>query len=315
MSKKRSPIGVVGGGSFGQGIARAAARKDHQVVLFSRKRDLSLGDRVLVSEDLSRVAKARLIFVATPSEHVRAVATKLGDLTDGSHALVHVSRGLVDTELRPITSILRTSTPCRRLGALAGPLLAQDLSEGRASGAIIGTHFPEVTHQVRDALASPSLRIYETTDLVGVQIASAVVGMLAVLLGYARQTGAAPAALAVLATRGMTELAHIGQTMGAKESTFMGLAGFGDLIAAVAGDDRPELLLGTELAKGLELQTAVANTGAHVEGIEMARRLIEHAERVGAEVPISRAFVQVVDGKLSQQDAAAALMARRMGKG
>ncbi len=314
MSKKRT-VGVVGGGSFGQGIAQAAARKDHQVVLFTRKRDLSLGDRVKVTEELAEVAQAKLIFVATPSEHVRAIAEQLGDLTDGSHALVHVSRGLVDAELRPITAILRTATPCRRLGALAGPLLAEDLLEGRASGTIIGTHFPEVAQGVRDALASPSLRIYETTDLVGVQIASAMVGMLAVLLGYARETGAAPAALAVLATRGMSELARIGQTMGAQESTFMGLAGFGDLIAAVAGDNRPELLLGAELAKGLQLETAVANAGAHVEGIQMARRLIGHAERVGAEVPISRAFVQVVDGKLSQQDAAAALMARRMGKG
>ncbi len=308
-------VGIIGGGAFGKGLARAAARKEHHVVLSTRKSDLSIDARVEITQELGPIAEAKLIFIASPSEHIRAIAKQLGDLTDGSHLIVHVSRGLVGDELQPVTAILREETPCRRLGALAGPLLARDLWEGRPSGAIVGTHFPEVTEAVRLALAGPSLRIYETDDLIGVQVASAVVGMLAVLLGYAREAGAAPAALAVLATRGMNELARIGKTMGAKESTFLGLAGYGDLIAEVSGDGRPESLLGQELAKGLKLETAFANTGSHVEGIPMARRLIEHADRVGADIPISHTFIRVIDGELTREDAAAALMARSIRKG
>ena len=90
---------------------------------------------------------------------------------------------------------------------------------------------------------------------------------------------------------------------------------YGDLIAEVSGDGRPESLLGQELAKGLKLETAFANTGSHVEGIPMARRLIEHADRVGADIPISHTFIRVIDGELTREDAAAALMARSIRKG
>lgn len=307
-------IGVIGGGAFGQGICRAAARKEHHIILSTRRSEVDI-EGVTVTHDLAPITDTELIFIATPSQYVPPIARELGGLTDGSHLMVHVSRGLVGHDLKPITSILRELTPCRRLGVLAGPLLAQDLWEGRPSGAIVGTHFPEVTEAVRTALGGPSLRIYSTDDVVGVQVASAVVGMLAVVLGYAQEAGASPAALAVLATRGIDEFARVGETMGAKKSTFMGLAGFGDLIAAVSGDTRPESLLGQQLAKGLKLERAIAYTGSNVEGIETARCLLEHADRVGQDVPISRAFVQLLDGKLSREEAAEALMARRVGKG
>jgi len=112
----------------------------------------------------------------------------------------------------------------------------------------------------------------------------------------------------------MVEVSRIGQTLGADESTFMGLAGLGDLIAAVAGDQRPEQLLGRALAQGADLSNAVGKAGAYIEGIEVARHLMEHARRLGLETPISSTFVALSEGRISPDDAMHALMERRVGK-
>lgn len=108
-------------------------------------------------------------------------------------------------------------------------------------------------------------------------------------------------------------MSRVGRALGAEESTFMGLAGLGDLIAAVAGDQRPELRLGRALARGSELHTAIGEIGAYVEGFEVAKHLLEHARRNDLETPISSTFVAVSEGRLTPNDAIQALMERRVG--
>lgn len=306
-------IGVVGAGGFGRAIAQASARHGHEVIVWSR-RDRALPDPIRISTDIKSIRDCDLIFMAVPARHAVEVAQQLGEVVDGRHLIVHISRGLIGPELKTITTVIREKTVCRRLGALAGPLLADALAEGRPSGAILGTRFPEVTKMVREALGGSELRIYDTPDVVGVELASATVGFLTVVLAYAQEVGAGPSTLAVLATRGMVEVSRIGQTLGAKESTFMGLAGLGDLIAAVAGDDRPEFRLGRALAQGAKLTSAVGEAGAYVEGIAVARHLMEHARRLGLPTPISSTFVAVTEGGMSSDDAIEALMERRVGK-
>jgi glycerol-3-phosphate dehydrogenase (NAD(P)+) len=306
-------VGVVGAGGFGRAIALASARHGHEVVLWSRG-DRDLPDPIRMSTDVADIRDCELVFLAVPARHAVEVTEQLGEVVDGRHSMVHVSRGLVGAELKTITQVIRDKTVCRRLGALAGPLVADALAEGRPSGAILGTGFPELTDMVREALGGAGLRIYETRDVVGVELASATVGFLTVVLAYGQEVGLDPSTLAVLATRGIVEVARIGQTLGAKESTFMGLAGLGDLIAAVAGDQRPELRLGRALAQGVDLSNAVGEAGAYVEGIDVASHLIEHARRLGLETPISSTFVAVTEGRLSQDDAIQALMERRIGK-
>jgi glycerol-3-phosphate dehydrogenase (NAD(P)+) len=258
--------------------------------------------------------ECELLFLAVPSRHAEEVSEQLCEVVDGRHLMVHVSRGLIGADLKTITQVIREKTVCRRLGVLAGPIVAEALAEGRPSGAILGSRFPELTELVREALGGAELRMYETRDVTGVELASATVGFLTVVLAYAQEVGVDPGTLAVLATRGMVEVSRIGQTLGAQESTFMGLAGLGDLIAAVAGDQRPEQLLGRALARGADLRNAVGEAGAYIEGIEVARHLMEHARRLGLETPISSTFVALSEGRISPDDAMHALMERRVGK-
>lgn len=255
-----------------------------------------------------------LIYLAAPARHATSIAEQLGRVVDGRHLVVHVSRGLIGPELKTITTVLREQTAARRLGALAGPLVADALAAGRPSGAVLGTRFPEVTDMVRETIGGSELRVYETADVVGVQLASATVGFLTVVLAYAQANHAEPGTLAVMATRGMVEIARIGETLGAKEGTFLGLAGLGDLLAAVAGDDRPESKIGRALAGGADRLKAYAEAGAYVEGFEVAQHMIEHAHKLGIETPISSTFVAVSNGEITADQAIRALMERRVGR-
>jgi glycerol-3-phosphate dehydrogenase (NAD(P)+) len=305
-------VGVVGAGGFGRAIAQASARNGHEVVLWSRQ-ERTFPDPIRASADIASMRDCDLVFVAVPARHATPIAEQLGEVVDGRHLMVHISRGLIGGELKTLTTVIREKTVCRRIGALAGPLVADALAEGRPSGAILGTGFPELTTMVREAIGGSGLRVYDTPDVIGVELASATVGFLTVVIGYAQEMGAEPGMLAVLATRGMVEMSRVGQTLGAEESTFMGLAGLGDLIAAVAGDERPELRLGRALARGSELKTAIGEIGAYVEGFEVARHLLELARRNDLETPISSTFVAVSQGRMSPNDAIQALMERRVG--
>jgi glycerol-3-phosphate dehydrogenase (NAD(P)+) len=309
-----TPIGIVGGGGFGLGLAKAVARGGRDAIVWSRREGGSDLPRVTKARELSALAKCELVFFAVPSMHVVKVAEDLGHHLDGRHLLVHVSRGLVGDKLLTVSRVLRDLTPSRRVGCLAGPLSATALAEGVPGGGIVGTGFPEVHEAAREAIAGPTVRLYQTDDVAGVELASALVGLLALAIGYAKEMGVNPAALAILATRGMAEAARIGVTLGAEERTFSGLAGYGDLIAAVAGDGRPELELGRALARGASLEQAGREAGAYIEGVTIARRLQLQAIRRGIEVPITEALADAIEGKLSPGGVVERLMMRRTKK-
>lgn len=290
------PVGIVGGGGFGQALSRAAARVGRRVILLSRQgRDLA-SDRIRVTSELAELGEAELVFVAVPSPYVRELAREVGKHLDGSHLLVHVSRGLVGDELEPLTHLLRAETPARRVGVLAGPLVAKSLTDGQPGGGLVGTLFPEVADAVRDAIGGPSLRIYSTDDVIGAEVASAFVGLIALALGYAKQSGFGPGTLAVLATRGIAEATRVGVHLGGKERTFSGLSGYGDLIAAVADDGRPELEFGAALAQGVPLAEAAQRAGAYVEGVKFAAQVAAYAKMHQLSAPLCTALEKLMSG-------------------
>jgi glycerol-3-phosphate dehydrogenase (NAD(P)+) len=249
---------------------------------------------------------------------------------DGRHLVVHVSRGfpaLTDTpearfqppRLPTVGQVIREHTACRRIGALAGPITATALRRDDPWGGVVGSDFPEVIDAVRLALAGEGSRLYGTSDLVGTELASALVGLLLVVLGFAQGLGMAPAMLGVLSSRGLAEVARIGVAAGARRETFHGLAGFGDVVAAVGGDSRPELALGRALAdrsERLERGDAEADlrrvVGSNVEGIEVARRVVDFAQARGVDTPIASVVVAVLAGRMKRDEAVAQLMSRRV---
>lgn len=308
----RPPVAVLGGGRFGVALAHAAARTG-EVLVFSRRSLEFDNDAVRVTGDFAELARTELILLAVPSRHAEMILQGAGHHLDGGHLIVHVSRGLLDDELRTMSHLIRTATACRRVGALAGPITAEILSSATPGAGVVGSEFPEVAEAMRAAIGGPTLRIYDSDDLRGVELAAALTGLLLFTIGFATRVGFGPATIGALATRGVAEVARIGKALGARVDTFAGLACFGDLLAAVAGSDRPELELGRAIAEGATPSAALEGAGGNIEGIEVARRVSEFAKRRRIATPLADVISELVGGRSSPNDAVRELMTRDVG--
>lgn len=303
-------LAVVGGGTWGLALAAAAAHAETDVLLVSRRElDGALPKGVRTTRDTAEAARhARLIVLAVPSGVARAVARDLGDHLQGSHYVVHGVRGLVSTggdgrpldadDLRTISEVIREETPVRRTGALGGPALASDILAGRASVLVAASRYPEVTEATTAIFGSPTLRVYPTNDLKGLEWASALVGCLTIAIGYAQAMKMSAGLVAALISRAIGEASRIAAAAGGEEKTLLGLAGYGDLLASIAQSERPEVLVGQALAKGLPPAEAAKAAELRVEALELIPHVSRWAEANGVRAPIFRALASgVLEGK------------------
>lgn len=291
-------VAIIGGGAWGLALAAAAAKAESDVVLQSRRElNGSLPKGVRVVRDAAESAKhARLIVLAVPTNACRSVARDLGDHLDGAHYVVHGVRGLEGDDLATVTDVIRDETPARRTGALGGPALASDLLEGRPSVLVVGSRYPEVNEAVTTAFGSPTLRVYPTSDQRGLEWASALVGCLTIAIGYAQAMHMSAGLVAALISRSIGEASRIAAAAGGEEKTLLGLAGYGDLLASIAQAERPEVLLGTALGKGMTPAEAVKAAQLRVEALELIPRVAQWTEARGVRAPIFRALAGGVGG-------------------
>jgi glycerol-3-phosphate dehydrogenase (NAD(P)+) len=289
-------VGIVGGGAWGVALSLGASRAGADVVLHSRRDRREVHGKALITDSYAEVAKARLIVVAAPSTVVREVLRGLGDHLDGAHLLVHGIRGLGRDKLETVSDIIRDETPVRRVGALGGPVQARELSHGRPSAMVCGSHYPEVIAAVTRGFQHGMLRVFGTPDLRGLEWASALVGCLSVGVGFAAQAGAGPGLLAALISRGVDEAARIAAAAGADERTMLGLGGYGDLLASIALEDRPEVVLGKALGRGHSLEMAVDEAHLRVEAIELIPRLSAFAKEAKVPAVTFDALVDILTG-------------------
>lgn len=303
-------VGVLGGGPWGKALALAARRVNEDVILHSRRNEELRG--VTVTGQLQELAEARLILVAVPSAMARTVARDLGDHLNGAHILVHGIRGLAGDDLLTVSEILQQETPARRVGALGGPVQAGELAEGQPSAIVVGSAFVDVQDAVVAALQGTWLQVHRTSDLIGLEWASALVGCLSIGVGYAQaRSDVSPGLMAALISRAVDEASRIAIAAGAQEKTLFGLGGYGDLLASMALPDRPSVVVGRMLAGGATLEEARRAAKLRVEAVELLPRIVRFAERQGVPCAIFQALVEVVAGAADPEAIVRALFSGR----
>jgi glycerol-3-phosphate dehydrogenase (NAD(P)+) len=161
-----------------------------------------------------------------------------------------------------------------------------------------------------DAFHSAQLRVYASEDMVGVEVGGAVKNVMAIATGLCDGLQLGLNARAALITRGLAEITRLGLALGAKAETFMGLSGLGDLVLTATGDLSRNRRIGLALAQGQSLETAVQSLGHVAEGVYSARTVLQRAEVLGVEMPITRCVVALLEGQLQASEAVMALMGR-----
>ena len=195
-------------------------------------------------------------------------------------------------------------------GVLSGPSFAMEVARGQPTALVASSMHPSVRDTLVRAFHSPSLRVYANDDIVGVEVGGAVKNVLAIATGLCDGLNLGLNARAALITRGLAEMTRLGLALGAKAETFMGLSGLGDLVLTATGDLSRNRKIGLLLAQGKTLRQSIDSLGHVAEGVHCARAVLQRAQSLGVDMPISSAVVALLDGRINAVQAVAALMGR-----
>jgi glycerol-3-phosphate dehydrogenase (NAD(P)+) len=207
-----------------------------------------------------------------------------------------------------MTEILLESAPGRAAAILSGPSFAADVAAGLPTAVTLASSDEALARSLCDLLRGPSLRLYHSTDMRGVEIGGAAKNVLAIACGVAAGRGLGASAVAALTTRGFAELRRFGEAFGAKSSTLMGLSGLGDLVLTCSSAQSRNFAFGLALGRGESARRAAA--GRLVEGALTARALTEMARARGVDMPIADCVEALIDGLVDVPGAVAALLSR-----
>lgn len=290
-------VGILGGGTWGQALARLVLAAGHEPLIAYR--DVKPPQMLPSSDDPPSVsAQCELLLAAVSASELRS-AIRLAQ-PGPQHRIVVAGRGLEPGSGRWLTDVVLEECDALRVGALVGPAPVDEILNGGLCAGVVASPFREVRERVTTALHSSRYRVYESDDLAGLQLAGAVVPVMATLLGVARNLpGAGVGVHALVLSRGLAEVLRLAEAVGSDPATFSGLAGIGDLVAAQGRDGHPSYDAGRALAAG----------DLSVGPQALARTLVDLAGSHGVELPLIEALVGIYQG-MAPVEAVQRLMAR-----
>ena len=308
---------VAGAGSWGTAFTRVLLDRGHDVVLACHTREQAeaisstgWNPRYLQSVDLSAAEAVALadapgdvdvVVAAVPSQAFAAVVAAL----PGDAPVLSLVKGL-DPETG---ERLSTRVGERSVAVLSGPNIAEEIAMGLPTASVIASEDGFLAGQLQHALNSGLFRAYVNPDLVGVELCGAAKNVIALAAGGVDGLGLGDNAKASLIARGLAEMTRLGEAAGARQETFAGLAGIGDLVVSCCSSKTRNRQAGQLIAQGLTPERAAAEIGQTVEGLTTAPILRDLSHRLGVELPITEGVCAVLSGQ-SVTDLAAGLMGR-----
>ncbi len=193
---------------------------------------------------------------------------------------------------------------------ISGPSFAFEVTQGKPTTLVVASDNVTNTEVWSKAIQTNTMRAYMNSDMIGVEIGGAIKNVLAIAAGIASGLGFGANTQAAIITRGLSEMKRLGKALGTEEKTFYGLSGLGDLVLTCSDDLSRNRRFGKELAKNNNIDTALKNVGATVEGLNTLKMVLKLSKKYKVELPICEQVSKVVIGENSPEDAVKALMSR-----
>ena len=300
---------VVGSGAWGTALAIRLCKNGHDVTMWTFEKDLIpemeatrhnprlpgavLPDGLKISGDYACVSGCKLVVMASPSFPARSVGKGVAPYLDEDAVLVSVTKGLeAGTHMR-MSQVVAEATG-KEVVALTGPSHAEEVSIDVPTALLAACENQEKAEFVQDAFMADCLRVYTSPDPVGAELGAALKNVIALCAGITDGLGCGDNTKAMLMTRGLTETARLGVSLGARKETFAGLAGVGDLIVTCTSMHSRNRRAGILIGQGKDTQTAMQEVGAVVEGYYAAKSAYELGQRQGIDMPITEACYKVL---------------------
>ncbi len=300
-----SEIAILGAGAWGTALGVTLARAGRRVTLCVRRTDqirrlqsdrenraylpgIELPHKLALSQDWAEaVGRCRIVIVAIPSAFVRGSVAPLIDAIPHDATFISATKGIEERSLKTMSQALLEMLPRGvHVAALSGPGFAAEVARGRPAALVAAARDEQVAGVVQRLLAVPFLRVYRSTDVIGVELGGAVKNVIAIAAGISDGLELGSSARSALITRGLAEMMRLGTAMGARRDTLAGLSGLGDLVLTCTGELSRNRAFGLRLGRG-EAAMRQHGEGAQIaEGAVNARLIADLGARWSVELPI-----------------------------
>lgn len=324
-------IAVIGAGSFGTALAKLTAENGHDVLLWSHSQDtaqsietkhentiylrgIPLPENLRVTTQFDdALSHAELIVSATPTQAIREVYGSDNRAAKIDVPIVVASKGIEKkTHLLVCELFLQIfgESKKKNLFFLSGPSFAREMALKMPTAITIAGYATESLPEVQKVFHNEYFRAYATADVIGVELGGALKNVMAIATGIADGLKLGSNTRAAIITRGLAEIARLGEKLGAKPMTFMGLAGMGDLVLTCTGDLSRNRTVGLKLGQGMSLEEIQSEMRMVAEGVPTTESAYELAQKLGVDLPITAAVYHILYKDMPARAAIHELMGR-----
>lgn len=306
-----SYISVIGAGGWGTTLACLLSNKGYDVTLWVREKnvaeeinntrinsvylpDITLPDDLRITHSIDdAVKKARYVLNAVPAQYTRAVFKEAFPFIPDQAIIISASKGIERGTLLTVSCILKELS-AHPVAVLSGPSFAKEVIKKLPAAVTLATEDKNIGFILQEMFNINNFRVYTHDDIVGVEIGGALKNVMAIASGISDSLGLGNNARASLITRGLVEMTRLGVAMGAKEKTFSGLSGIGDLVLTCTSPLSRNYTVGIKLGQGMKLKEILDQTRSVAEGVATAESAFELSKKYNIEMPIIEQVYRVL---------------------
>lgn len=321
-------IAIIGSGSWGISLSSLLAENGNNIKIWSfsetekneinidRKSryipDLTINNNIICYNDLSEVCKdAEFIFHVTPSKVTREVFIQYKNFVQ-TQPIIICSKGFEKGSNLTLDKVFKEEKNDVKIAALSGPSFAVEVSNHIPTALLLASKNEEILNSVPEVISNENMRIYKSTDILGVEIGGGLKNIIALCTGVCTELKLGTNSEAALIARGLAEISRLGVRMGADKNTFYGLSGLGDLILTCSSDESRNRRAGRLIGKGIpidEVKKQIGQTIESIDNLEIAKDLME---KYNVDMPIVKTACDVIFNGMTPQDAIHKLMTRSL---
>jgi glycerol-3-phosphate dehydrogenase (NAD(P)+) len=322
-------IGIIGAGAWGTALAQAVAHAGCDVMLWSYEADVAesinqthenttyladilLDDKISATTDMMEALNQDAVLIVTPAQHTGKVLEPYVDKISLETPLLICSKGIEISTGRLLSQVLGGLFPNNPLGVMCGPSFAIETAKGLPTAITLAmpSRHEQIGYDLCRALSSPTFRLYLSDDIIGAQVGAALKNVIAIACGISAGRKMGDNTRAAIITRGLAEIKRLGIALGAEGITFSGLSGVGDLVLTCNAMQSRNFSLGVRVGEGESLQKIMGRRNTVSEGVHTAEAVVRLADKLGVDMPISRAVHETLSGRQAIEQAIKGLLER-----
>ena len=317
---------ILGMGGFGLALAVMLNNFGHDVTVWSAfkqeiddiRRDgenkqklpgIKISDEIILTNDLCTACNTEIIIFGLPTKFVRSVAKQISAYLPKETVIVNTSKGLEEESLKRMSEVLEEELSNNPIVVLTGPSHAEEVALGVPTTVVVTSKDMQYADYIQSIMSNNTFRIYINDDVIGCELGGSFKNIIALCAGICDGMGLGDNPKAALMTRGITEIARLGVALGAKDETFAGLTGIGDLIVTCTSMHSRNRRAGILIGQGVSPVEAVERVGT-VEGYICTKTAYALAQKVGIDMPITEQCNNVLFNGLNVKNALTNLMGR-----